>query len=560
MKAPVIVYTLLFSLLTARSFAQPQDSLSSIVEAEVRSAEEDSLLVDRLIDKGYSYWSSNPQLVELFGKKALEIATRINYEMGVATAYYVIGISHWSRSNYDLALENYLMALEANDRINHLHGKASTLGAIGIIFTNMGNHRKAIECGLEAVEIYKQLNSPIDLGHSLTNVGYSYNMMDKPDSALYFHSEALAIYLQLNSRNDIARSMENIGACHEKKGEYQKALSYFYSALTINRNSGDLKLRSALYLYAGRSYLKLGQLRSAKIYLDSTIQVAKAIGSLDREMEAYQFLKEAELLEENYQAAYNHLLLEYELKRQITNADKTTRLQALQSRFNTSRNEKERTHALRLQAREQANRYIAIAGMISVTLLMGAIIGRQRLTIKKNKELFRSQEQLEHVALQNQKMKEKELETELAQKNKELTSFAINFIQKSSFLTELTQKISALSGEVDAGNAAQLQQFNQKISRLFNMEKDWADFDLLFEQTYSSFFTSLQARFPDLTANERKLCALTRLNLSAADMAGMLGISQESVRTAKYRLRKKLQLNENENFDSLMLTLNTANS
>ena len=84
-------------------------------------------------------------------------------------------------------------------------------------------------------------------------------------------------------------------------------------------------------------------------------------------------------------------------------------------------------------------------------------------------------------------------------------------------------------------------------------EKDWDDFRYHFEQVYSSFFINLKSKFPNLSANDLKVAALTRLNLSIKETSNILGISPESTKTARYRLRKKLGLNsEDDLFDFLL--------
>ncbi len=45
---------------------------------------------------------------------------------------------------------------------------------------------------------------------------------------------------------------------------------------------------------------------------------------------------------------------------------------------------------------------------------------------------------------------------------------------------------------------------------------------------------------------DMRLLALLKMNLGSADISTMLGISQDSLRIARYRLRKKLNLDEGE--------------
>lgn len=72
--------------------------------------------------------------------------------------------------------------------------------------------------------------------------------------------------------------------------------------------------------------------------------------------------------------------------------------------------------------------------------------------------------------------------------------------------------------------------------------KEWDLFLSNFDLIHEHFFRNLRQRFPELTPNDLKLCALLRLNMSTKDMADMLNIGVRAVETARYRLRKKMEL------------------
>ncbi|MEM6380985.1 MAG: helix-turn-helix transcriptional regulator, partial [Bacteroidota bacterium] len=61
------------------------------------------------------------------------------------------------------------------------------------------------------------------------------------------------------------------------------------------------------------------------------------------------------------------------------------------------------------------------------------------------------------------------------------------------------------------------------------------------------FYRHLKEKFPKLTQGDLKLCALIKLNFSSKDVAKLMGISVESVHTTRYRLRKKLGLQREDN-------------
>jgi DNA-binding CsgD family transcriptional regulator len=57
---------------------------------------------------------------------------------------------------------------------------------------------------------------------------------------------------------------------------------------------------------------------------------------------------------------------------------------------------------------------------------------------------------------------------------------------------------------------------------------------------------SLKQHHPDLTTNDTRLAALIKINLSQSNMAELLNITSESVRKARYRMAKKMNLESDQ--------------
>lgn len=80
-----------------------------------------------------------------------------------------------------------------------------------------------------------------------------------------------------------------------------------------------------------------------------------------------------------------------------------------------------------------------------------------------------------------------------------------------------------------------------------NVEGDnWKEFELRFEEVHGGFMKKLNEKFPDLTQNEKRLCAYLRLNMTTKEIASLLYLSIHSVDSARYRLRKKLNLTNSD--------------
>jgi DNA-binding CsgD family transcriptional regulator len=66
------------------------------------------------------------------------------------------------------------------------------------------------------------------------------------------------------------------------------------------------------------------------------------------------------------------------------------------------------------------------------------------------------------------------------------------------------------------------------------------DFRYRFNQAFGGQLDQLKMQYGNLTHAEERIYALEKLNVSTGQIAWMLGISPESVRKTRYRLRKKI--------------------
>jgi DNA-binding CsgD family transcriptional regulator len=88
-----------------------------------------------------------------------------------------------------------------------------------------------------------------------------------------------------------------------------------------------------------------------------------------------------------------------------------------------------------------------------------------------------------------------------------------------------------------------------KNNEVPNLESFFSEF----EKLYQDFIASLFMISPNLTANEIKLAAFLRLNLSSKEISKLLNITPESVNKARYRLRKKLQLSAKDDLSTFII-------
>jgi hypothetical protein len=75
------------------------------------------------------------------------------------------------------------------------------------------------------------------------------------------------------------------------------------------------------------------------------------------------------------------------------------------------------------------------------------------------------------------------------------------------------------------------------------------------DEVSDSFYKKLKFDFPKLSKTDIRLCSLIRLKIDSHEIATLQNITQSSLNTSRYRLRKKLRLTETEKLDDFIQSL-----
>ncbi len=157
--------------------------------------------------------------------------------------------------------------------------------------------------------------------------------------------------------------------------------------------------------------------------------------------------------------------------------------------------------------------------------------------------LEKKQAEQEIITLQNQN-----LETQISYKNLQLADATYSILKKNELLIGIKEELE--KQRLALGNRYPNRYFdriNSLINKSIASDKDWQNFEVLFEQAHENFFKRLKSAYPDLTPSDLKLCAYLKLNLSSKEIAPLLNISLRGVEIRRYRLRKRLSLASDEN-------------
>ena len=147
------------------------------------------------------------------------------------------------------------------------------------------------------------------------------------------------------------------------------------------------------------------------------------------------------------------------------------------------------------------------------------------------------------------RIKNEQLEDNIDKKNKELAISTMAFIKKNQFMNSLLIDLEP------AATNPTVSRVLRTIKRSLKNDDDWEFFEQAFDNADKDFLKRLKQQHEALTNHDLKLCAYLRLNLSSKEIAPLLSISVKSVDIKRYRLRKKMDLEHNQNLTEYILSL-----
>ncbi len=193
----------------------------------------------------------------------------------------------------------------------------------------------------------------------------------------------------------------------------------------------------------------------------------------------------------------------------------------------------------------------AIYGLLAFLLIGGIVRAYQKkyygLKEDRDQTIKKSAEAID-------KLKEEKIKAELEYKQRELTSATMHVVQKNETLVNIKEQLTALKKM----NKDQL--LSKEIQKMINMlqqdevmDDGWDQFMLHFSQLHGDYYNRLKSKYSELTPKDLKLCTYLRMNLSTKEMASLLNVTTRGIEASRYRLRKKINLDKEENLTEFLM-------
>ena len=142
----------------------------------------------------------------------------------------------------------------------------------------------------------------------------------------------------------------------------------------------------------------------------------------------------------------------------------------------------------------------------------------------------------------------RDIKDSLMLKEKEMLNISLRNIQSKQQVelvkSDLETIIESSETRDKKNTISELKNLHKILQHNINNEDEWGELQRHFNLVHSGFFTRLVKKHPSLAQSELRHCSLIKLQLSTKEIAKYLYISPKSVQASRYRIKKKMQLNE----------------
>ena len=155
----------------------------------------------------------------------------------------------------------------------------------------------------------------------------------------------------------------------------------------------------------------------------------------------------------------------------------------------------------------------------------------------------------------HQELSQKQLIAELKFKNQELTNNTLLTVHKNDLLNNIKDKLQfeVKQKQIDKKNILLL---IDHINDSFMLDKEWEQFYALFKEVHPFFLDNLKSKHSNLSERDIKLCALILMKFTSQNIANLFGISLSSIKVARHRLRRKLNLENDQDLYTFLKKYN----
>jgi tetratricopeptide (TPR) repeat protein len=545
----VLMFCILFSAKSQKVKFQ-MDSLRSL--AALRQVP-DSVKVDLWNGLAGLYLHSDIKKAMTYVDSSVHLAKNIPYGKGTAKAMGILAMGMRQQGDFLAALHYSRMAHTAYVSFNDSEGAAMALLNMATVLNNTQQVDLAYQKCTEALRKIEKASTSNMVALAYLQMGDILISKGKQDQAKKYLTQAFEVAVKKEDTYAQALGQYLLGKLYYTERKMDVAADHIHRSMVLESKFQDLEIQVNNLMTLSQISDQKGEFKSSESYLRTALEGVRNTGFTVYRLKLLRQLLALKHIKDNPRKSH-----EYQMQYQMV-------MDSLQW------NSYKRVAELEMDVLEMNNfggKLSAKDGDGSKTVLTGIGIGVffstgifflgwaiRRKKIHKEMEMVHLRNDFSQQQLKISKGYKRSLIQELETRNKELTSYALNLAQKKQALKKMESLIIRIRNTREKEIDGLMKQLLGMVQQQLYSDKDWEDFKMAYERVHAGFYTKLLELHPELSSNDLKICSLIRLNLNIKEAAQMMGISPNSVKMARYRLRKKFDLRPDQELVTYLIAV-----
>lgn len=355
--------------------------------------------------------------------------------------------------DYEISLKIYFEALSLAETNRYDFERTKLLFRIAWVYYLLEQEETSLKFALSAMDDARGHHHPFEEASILNLLGLLADRQNKNEESMRYFQEALRIRQEHQFREGIGSTLLNIGILLEKQQKFRDALDFDLRSLQMEESIQHGVGMAYSYQSLGQLYTKMKDYKKAHQFLDQGERLSKAIKASNILRDVYENRRDLYIVQKNFAEAVRYSILFENLKDSIFNDNLSSRIGALQNRFELDQKDREikilgqqkeiQERKLEIQNAQIRQQWIIISFAFASVLLAGIIayiIFRYYRNIKK-------------------------LNIAITEQNEEIQTQSEELTEANDALAKLNREISEQKEEIQA-QAEELTESNQTISRV----------------------------------------------------------------------------------------------
>ena len=442
----------------------------------------------------------------------------------------------------ETCLSTHLKSLSIQEKLG-IRGNAlaTNLTNIAVLYADLKDPKEALIWGRRARKIFEEMNDSLAISEVDFNIAINLYDVDSVDASQSILNRLEEYHRRTKHPYMLTDVLFESGKNQYRKGNFELSERYLLEGLQIAQAYDDQDVYGIAYNKLFELYMAMEKLKEAEKYALLSYEFTQAQGK------SLELLVDIDNLSKFYEdfGAYKKAVRyhkEYRvLNDSILGIEKLNALNELKTKYETEKKQQEILFLKEKAKRTQLEKRALYAGILGlIAFIIGIIYLLRQRILRARLEKEKAQQELTF----NQR--------ELELKKKELVAYTLQLAHKNEFLENIKANVEDLERIKDDGKSRQ--RIVNAININQNDNESWEGFRERFLAVHTDFESTIKSKFPTVTSNDLRLMALLKMNLSSKEIASMLNISSEGIKKARYRLRKKLNLTQEDSLESLIMT------